>query len=100
LNLDPSYQPVASPTQAAERSEQMAWFRLGLELLDPGDREVIVLRRYDELAFADIAEHTGTSPDAARMRYQRAVSKLGREVSSLRHNGAGSLDDHDPSYEG
>jgi len=82
---------ACGPATAVDSNEREAWVRLGLELLEPDDRDVIVLRNYDGLAFAAIGGHLKISADAARMRYQRAVSKLGREVGKLRCNGAESL---------
>jgi DNA-directed RNA polymerase specialized sigma24 family protein len=73
-----------TPSKSAERLEGEAWVRLGMELLDPMDRDVIVLRRWNELSFPEIGEHLGLSPNTARMKYNRAVLKLGDEVMALR----------------
>lgn len=75
---------VTNPGSAAERSETRDWVRLALELLDPPDREVIVLRDYDELQFGEIAERLGAAEDTVRMRYRRALPKLARTLTGLR----------------
>ena len=48
------------------------------------DRDVIVLRQYDGLAFAEVAERVGLAENAARMRFQRALRRLARQVEQLR----------------
>lgn len=83
LDLDPAA-TVTSPGAAAERTETREWVRLALELLDPGDREVIVLRDYDELSFVAIAERLGEAEDTVRMRHRRAMPKLARTLAQLR----------------
>jgi len=90
LNLDSPRKTNESPSQAAQRNEQEAWIRLGLELLDPDDRTVIVLRDWEGLTFAAIAERLGTSYDSARMKYNRSFDKLTEKVWSLRH---GNIDE-------
>jgi DNA-directed RNA polymerase specialized sigma24 family protein len=57
--------------------------RLALELLDPDDRDVIVWREYDGLSFADIATRLGLGEAHARVRFQRALPKLGKKLQQL-----------------
>ena len=57
--------------------------RLALELLDPEDRQLIVLRQWDNLEFNEIGEKMGLAPDAARMRFNRALPKLAMKVQQL-----------------
>ncbi len=72
------------PSMVAQQNEQEAWLRLGLELLDPEDQKVIVLRNWDELSFADIGQKLEIGEDAARMRYNRALPKLAYKIRDLR----------------
>lgn len=74
----------AGPATAAGSGEQRDWVRLALELLDPDDREVIVGREFDGLPFAVIGERLGLSEAHARVRFQRALPKLGRVLQRLR----------------
>lgn len=90
LDLDP-VADATSPGAAAERSETRDWVRLALELLDHDDREVIVLRDYEELSFGEIAAHTGEAEDTVRMRYRRALPKLARTLSRLQQGRLGDL---------
>ena len=44
--------------------------------LSPPHREVILLRKFEELSFADIARRLGKSEDACRMLLARAMTAL------------------------
>lgn len=90
LSLDPSGPEVGQPSDDLERKQWQAWVRLALELMEPADREVIVLRQWDELEFSEIAKRTGGSADGARMRFQRALPKLALRIQRLQR---GELDD-------
>jgi RNA polymerase sigma-70 factor (ECF subfamily) len=91
LHLDRPDETVTRPSQNAAKSEQQAWVALALELLDPDDRKVILLRQWEELSFAEIAGRLGIQEDAARMRFQRALPRLGRKLEALRSGGAAGL---------
>ena len=67
---DPAAQMVATGDQAD--------IRLALEQLAPGDREIILLREYEELETSEIADALGLSPEAVRQRHSRAVRRLGK----------------------
>jgi len=88
LSLDPPA-AVTRPSEAAGRQEQRDWVRLALELLEPEDRNVVLWREYHELPFGEIAQRLGVAEDAARMRYNRALPKLAKQLVRLR---AGRLD--------
>jgi len=90
LDLDPAA-AVTNPGAAAERTEARDWVRLALELLDADDREVIVLRDYEELSFVAIAAQLGEAEDTVRMRYRRAMPKLANTLSRLRQGKLGDL---------
>ena len=59
-------------------------FQAGLEILDPEEREAIVLREWDGLTFAEMGERLGTSLDTARRRYNRSFDRLTEKVWALR----------------
>jgi RNA polymerase sigma-70 factor (ECF subfamily) len=90
LSLDPSCAEVGQPSDELERKQWQAWVRLALELMEPADRQVIVLRQWDELEFSEIAARMGGSPDGARMRFQRALPKLALRIQRLQR---GELED-------
>ncbi|MEW6744289.1 MAG: RNA polymerase sigma factor [Planctomycetota bacterium] len=91
LELDPPLHTSASPSQVAQRHEEEAIVRLALELLECEQRDVIVLRDWKKLAFADIGARLEITPDAARMRHGRAVQLLSRVVGALRRGTVESL---------
>jgi len=75
---------ATSPSAAAERTETGDLVRLGLELLEPEDRKVVLLREWDGAAFPAIGQALGITEDAARMRFQRALKKLAGCIQRLR----------------
>jgi RNA polymerase sigma factor (sigma-70 family) len=85
LCLDARARTVTSASRYAERREEEAWLRLAMELLEPDDRNVIVLREWQGLAFAAIGAEFGIAENAARMRFQRALARLAQQVSRLRN---------------
>ncbi len=56
--------------------ESMERLEAALERLEPQHRDVIVLRKLEELSFAEIGRRFGKSPDACRMLLARAMTAL------------------------
>ena len=56
--------------------EQAQQLEAALESLSPTHREVILLRKFEELPFAEIARRLGKSEDACRMLLARAMTAL------------------------
>lgn len=83
LMLDRPRDSVTRPSEHAIRGEQQAWTRLALELLEPDDRKLILLRQWEERPFAEIGREMGITEDAARMRFQRALGRIARKVEEL-----------------
>ncbi len=83
LQLDGAADPVTRPSQAADQNEQRAWIRIALELLGAEDRQVVLLRDWEELGFGEVGERMGLSAAAARMRYVRALPRLAKTVQRL-----------------
>lgn len=84
LSLDPPEKQTGTPSRSAERHEREAWIRLGMEFLEPEDREVLVLRQWEKRSLAEIGEHFGTTQKAAWMRHNRALKRLGTIIWELR----------------
>ncbi len=65
-------------TPAAEniRRELEARFLVALEQLDDDDRDIILMRHFEQLGNSEAAEALGLSPAAAGMRHLRALRKL------------------------
>jgi RNA polymerase sigma factor (sigma-70 family) len=85
LHLDRPDAAVKTPSAEAQHHEREAWIRLGMEFLDPKDREILILQKWDDLSFVEIGKRLGISPDAARMRHNSAVDRLTEKVQMLRH---------------
>jgi len=85
---------VTDPGDRAMANENEARLRLTLEILPHEEREVLLLRQWDGLSFEKLGERLGTTPDAARMRYHRALSRLGKTLRLLEEGRLGEvLDD-------
>lgn len=78
-NLAAEMQSEVSRIQLKEEASRL---ERALESLKEEHREVILLRKYEEMTFPEIGEHLGRSPDASRMLYVRAMTALTREVQS------------------
>ena len=75
---------TANPAARVERREMQDWVRLGLEVMEPVERQLIVLRQYENRPFDEIAGTLGLSnADAARMRFNRALPKLAVKIREL-----------------
>lgn len=54
-----------------------------MESLGEEQREVILLRKYEELSFEEIGKRMGKSPDACRMLLARALTALANRVRAM-----------------
>lgn len=79
--------PVAALTRSALSrvilDEEAERLEAALEALTPAHREVILLRKFEELSFADIARRLGKSEDACRMLLARAMTALTLKLSDM-----------------
>jgi len=69
-----------SPSSAAIRAESAVRLRSALGRLAADYREVIRLRRFEELETAAVAQAMGRSPNAVRLLYFRALKALKLEL--------------------
>jgi RNA polymerase sigma-70 factor (ECF subfamily) len=67
---------LTSPTQAAIRAEMQVRLQEALNSMDALDREVLVLRHFEELSNAEAARVLGIEPSEASKRYIRALRRL------------------------
>lgn len=74
---------LTSPTQAAIRAEMQLRLQEILNTLDPLDREVLVLRHFEELSNNEAAEVLGLQKSAASNRYVRALKRLKEILTSI-----------------
>jgi RNA polymerase sigma-70 factor (ECF subfamily) len=68
--------PSPSPLRRVEAGQELRQLEAALQQLPPGQREVILLSRYAGLSHPEIAEVTGSSPEAVRVALHRALSRL------------------------
>ncbi|MGI9470021.1 MAG: sigma-70 family RNA polymerase sigma factor [Rubripirellula sp.] len=67
---------LTSPSTALQRSESVTLVEQMLETLSATDREVLLLRHFEQVPNDEVAEILGISVKAASNRYVRALSKL------------------------
>jgi RNA polymerase sigma-70 factor (ECF subfamily) len=70
---------LTTPSQAAIRAETRLLVQEALNGMDPIDREVIVLKHFEQLSIVEMAEVLGLSKGGAGKRYVRAIKRL-REI--------------------
>lgn len=85
--LDPPAQGD-SPSLHAAKNERRAWVRFSLALLAPEEQELIFRHKFDGEPFVDMSNDLGLTADAVRMRYNRALSRLGGIMSRLKQGEA------------
>ena len=84
LDLDPPRDKPETPSEVAAGREQKNWVRLALPLLPPGDEELLLRCKLGRESYVDFAKLEGTTPDAVRMRCNRALTRLTHLVGLLR----------------
>jgi RNA polymerase sigma-70 factor (ECF subfamily) len=72
-----------SPSQAATREEAHGLLLRALGELDEMDREIVVLRNFEELSNEDAAIELGIEPAAASKRFARALLRLRPALRAL-----------------
>ncbi|MFO0956549.1 MAG: sigma-70 family RNA polymerase sigma factor [Isosphaeraceae bacterium] len=65
-----------TPAAAALRAELQRRFDAAIQRLDEADREVILMRHYEQLGNGEVARLLGLSEPAAGMRHLRALRRL------------------------
>jgi RNA polymerase sigma-70 factor (ECF subfamily) len=74
---------MTSPSLAAVRAEMQLKLQEALNGMDPIDREVLVLRHFEELSNGETAALLGLQKAAASNRYIRALKRLKEVLSSM-----------------
>ena len=67
---------ATSPLSAAARADRHALLRQALRDLSAADRQIILLRNFDDLSNAECAAVLGLDVKAASIRYVRALQRL------------------------
>jgi RNA polymerase sigma-70 factor (ECF subfamily) len=74
---------LTSPSQAAMRAERKIQLEEALNTMAPLDREVLILRHFEQLSPAETAHVLGIEEKAAAKRYVRALRELRQILSGL-----------------
>jgi RNA polymerase sigma-70 factor (ECF subfamily) len=74
---------MTSPTRAARRAELQDRLQGVLNSMDATDREVLVLRHFEELGNSETAQVLGISKSAASSRYVRALMRLKKALEGV-----------------
>jgi RNA polymerase sigma-70 factor, ECF subfamily len=74
---------ITSPSSAAFRNEHIERMHQALDSLRPNDREILVMRHYDDLSFKEAAEILSITQNAATVRYWRALQQLKHRLAEL-----------------
>ena len=72
----PASRSCVTPAAEALRGELQHRFRMALDDLDGVDREIILLRHFEQLSNSEAAQALGLSEAAAGMRHLRALRRL------------------------
>jgi RNA polymerase sigma factor (sigma-70 family) len=75
VGLKAAHEQLAAP-DGTDRAEQVAALQFALQHLPESDREVLVLSRYEDLKYEEIAQIMGISPGAVKVKVHRAIKKL------------------------
>ena len=75
----------------AQRAERKIKLQSILNAMDPDDREVLVMRHFEQLSSEETATILGVSEGKAGMRFLRALRRLQKEMAQM----PGLMDDDD-----
>lgn len=70
-----------SPSMHVSRQEEIERLTAVLQQMDPIDREILTLRHFEQLEYAEIAEILELNRSTVASRYRRALKKIGQEMS-------------------
>jgi RNA polymerase sigma-70 factor, ECF subfamily len=73
--------PQLTPAAAATQRELAVHVQAAIEQLDENDREIILMRHYEQLSNQEIATALQLTEPAASMRYLRALKRLRRTLN-------------------
>ena len=72
-----------TPAAAATQRELAQQIEMAVQLLRDNDREIILMRHYEQLNNQEIAQSLGLTEPAASMRYLRAIKRLREVIEGL-----------------
>lgn len=72
---------ASTPSQQLQRRELIRRVRQAVAQLAPADREILLMRNFEELSYQEVAFILGIEPAAARQRHGRALLRLHKLLS-------------------
>jgi RNA polymerase sigma-70 factor (ECF subfamily) len=79
---------ASTPSQQLQRRELVRRVRQALAQLAPADREILLMRNFEELSYQEVGFILGMEPAAARQRHGRALLRLHKLLSEGGFTGA------------
>ncbi len=79
---------LTTPSDAAIRTERRVRLQEAQNVMDPIDREVLVLRHYEQLSNGEVGRVLGIDKSAASKRHIRALLRLREHLADLGEPGA------------
>ena len=76
---------LTTPSEAAVRAEAQAQLQAALEDMDDVDREILVLRHFEQMTHVETAAALEITESAATSRYVRALQRLKGVLSAVPH---------------
>jgi RNA polymerase sigma-70 factor, ECF subfamily len=74
---------LTTPSGVVMRKEAEQQLRDVLEDLSSEDREILVLRHFEQLSNSEVAQVLKTNPSTASTRYLRALTRLQKELTAI-----------------
>lgn len=78
-----SFNP-GSPEEMTEKKEMISRVRKALDQLEEDEKEIIILKHFQELTFQQVAVRMGIPENTAKTVFYRTLEKLGRTLRPLR----------------
>lgn len=70
---------ITTPSKKIMRKERAVIVRQILDELQPQDKDIIIMRHFEQMDYKDCAEILEISIDAVKMRYYRAIQRLKKQ---------------------
>lgn len=79
---------LSTPSRAVMRKELQMRVQAAVASLKEMDREIILMRHFEDMSNSEVAQELGLSDSAASMRYGRAIFRLKERLFPLSERGA------------
>lgn len=84
---DDAYAPAVLPGDAAQAQQEQRLLEMAMARLPEEKREILLLSRYQEMKYDDIATLLGCEPGTVKVRVHRAMRELRDAYQFLAHRG-------------